>query len=204
MQATTSSSPIASGLITERGFASVRTQLIQEEQQGKQLDFNPLVEELRANFNTKKSFAYEFRLHQLNQLRRGCYERRGDIMQAVMKDLGRHKAEAFQGEIATSIGDIDYAIENLKEWMKPEPGTVGLLVKPATQYLVRQPKGVTLIISPFNYPFCLAIQPLQCAISAGCACVIKPSEMTPNTAKMIEEIVHQYLDRKFYRVVTPQ
>lgn len=122
-------------------------------------------------------------------------------MEAVAKDFGKPKVEAFQGEIVPVVTEIDHMLAHLKEWAASEDVAMPFTLKPGKQVIHKQPKGVALIIAPFNYPINLAIAPLACAISAGCACVLKPSEMTPHSAKIIEEIVNQYLDTKMYRVV---
>src|SRR5690606_377539 len=109
--------------------------------------------------------------------------------------------DAFQGEILVTLMELDFAIANLAEWMEPEVPSNPMVVQPATTKIYSQPKGPSLIIAPWNYPFHLLIVPMISAIAAGCPCVVKPSEVTPHTAKLTNELFSQYLDPKFFQIV---
>ena len=187
----------------ERGFAQTRTVLMQEEstKSSQQLDYSPLVSDIRSSFADKRTYEYEWRVRELQQMRRMVVENQDKIMQAVQADLRRHPNEAFQGEVMTTVGEIDDTLKNLKAWMADEHVSHPLVMQPGRSRVVRQPKGVALILAPFNYPFYLGVAPLVAAVSAGCAAVIKPSELTPATAKVLEQLIHQYMDPKLYRVV---
>jgi acyl-CoA reductase-like NAD-dependent aldehyde dehydrogenase len=186
---------------TARGFASVRSELQQNENLAKPLDYSGLVNEVRANFHTRKSYSYEYRMKELGNLRRAFIERQDDILKAVHSDLRKHAVEAIQGEFILVITEIDYAMKNLKEWMAPVNAHTPIHMQPGKFVTHKQPKGVALIIAPWNYPIQLTFNPLISAIAAGCAAVIKPSELTPASAKITEEIVNQYLDTDLFRVV---
>jgi len=193
--------PLGSHPTTTRGFASVRSDLQQGENPQKQLSFAKLVTEVRANFNTRKSYSYEWRVKELNNLKRALIEREKEILDAVYQDLRKHPVEGIQGEVALTVGEINYALLHLKEWMEPTRASTPFHLQPGSFVTHKQPKGVTLIIAPWNFPFQLSLSPLVSAIAAGCAAVIKPSELTPASAKVIETIVSQYLDTDLYRVV---
>jgi len=172
-----------------------------QQNQSRNLDYTDLVTEVRANFHTRKSYSYEYRVKELNNLKRAIKEREADILAAVQKDLRKHAVEAIQGEVVLILSEIEYALANLKQWMEPVNIRAPLHMQPGQLVTHKQPKGVALIISPWNYPIQLCFNPLVSAIAAGCAAVIKPSEMTPESAKLIEQIVTQYLDTDLYRVV---
>lgn len=204
MAAVSGTPAVSKHTAAERGFASVRNQLHSEgssQQQQQKLNYAPLVAEVRANFHTRKSYSYEYRVKELQNLRRGLIENEGEILAAVKKDLRKHEVEAIQGEVILILAEIDYAIKHLKNWMEPISAPTPLHLQPGKSVVHKQPKGVTLIIAPWNYPIQLALVPLTSAIAAGCAAIVKPSELTPESAKVLERIMKQYLDNDLYRVV---
>lgn len=164
-------------------------------------DYTSLVKEIRSNFETRKSYPIEYRLQQLQALRAGLRAMEKDILAACHKDLRRHDVESFLGEIMTSFTELDFAVEHLAEWMKPDSHWAPAVCQPGTLKCLKQPKGVTLIIAPWNFPVFLALSPLVAAIAAGCAAVIKPSEMAPACSKVLFKLVSENLDQELYRVV---
>jgi len=186
---------------TERGFAAVRNEMHQTETPQSSLDYSELVAELRNNFHTRKSYSYEYRVRELNNLRRGIVELQEEICAAVNKDLRKHIVEAYQGEILSIVTEIDFALNHLKEWMAPTKASTPLIAQPGSVVVNKQPKGVVLVIAPWNFPISLCFVPVVNAISAGCSVVVKPSEMTPESAKIIDRITKQYLDPDLFRCV---
>jgi len=89
-------------------------------------------------------------MKELAQLRRLVAERQNDILAAVAADLGRHNMEGFLGEVGTTMAELDHTMANLKTWMASESVSTPLTVQPGRSYIVKQPKGVALIISPWN------------------------------------------------------
>ena len=99
------------------------------------------------------------------------------------------------------MGELDDAINNVRTWMEPVEVPTPMIIQPASSKIVYQPKGVVLVVAPWNFPVYLAFSGLVAVLSAGNACVIKPSEITPKCSKIIEEIVLKYLDPRVVRVV---
>lgn len=128
--------------------------------------------------------------------------RQDDILSALHRDLGKNPIEAFASEVALVLAEARHAIKNLSRWMKPEKRKTPAFLWPGTSMVVPEPKGVVLIVGPWNYPFQLVCAPLVGALAAGDCVVIKPSEFTPHTASMIEEIVSSVFDHDHCRVVT--
>eukprot|EP00301_Raphidiophrys_heterophryoidea_P016087 c2529_g1_i1.p1 GENE.c2529_g1_i1~~c2529_g1_i1.p1 ORF type:complete len:531 (-),score=131.05 c2529_g1_i1:90-1637(-) len=180
------------------GFERIRRE---EAPSGATLDAAKLVADVRKVFMTGKTATYEWRLQQLKQIERMTMDRCDDIMAALKKDLSRPALEALLGDVNTCIDEVRFAIANLQSWMKPESVSHPVALKPGSSTIVRQPKGVALIIGAWNFSIQLTILPLISAVSAGCCAIIKPSEMSPNSAKLIEEMVNQYLDTSAIRVV---
>lgn len=107
---------------------------------------------------------------------------------ALHKDFKKSEVETKASEIMPVLAEIKYTIKNLKEWMRPTSASVPLLFLGTSNKLHREPKGTSLIIAPWNYPFHLMVKPLVSAIAAGCTVIMKPSEMTTHTAQLITEM----------------
>ncbi|TGL60095.1 aldehyde dehydrogenase family protein [Leptospira ognonensis] len=131
------------------------------------------------------------RITKLKKLRDGIFKYQSEIQKALYSDFHKSAAEVDISEILPSIAEINDAIHNLKTWMRPVHVSTPITLFGATSKLVYEPKGVCLIIAPWNYPFYLAIAPLAAAISAGNTVVIKPSEYTPHTSHVIQDLVKE-------------
>ncbi len=156
------------------------------------LRLNPvsaLAERARAYSRSEKTLDYEFRVQKLKALEAAMRASEEKIFAALKADLGKPPHEAFGAEIGFIYAEIHHTLKHLKRWMKPRKKPVSLVLLPATGWQQAEPLGTTLIISPWNYPFQLALSPLVGAIAAGCTAVVKPSELAPHTAQVVEEIL---------------
>ncbi|KAM9359328.1 aldehyde dehydrogenase family 3 member A2a [Symphorus nematophorus] len=160
------------------------------------------VQRARKSFQTGKTKPLEFRIHQLKSLCRFISDRRRDIAEAVKKDLGKSENGTELFETLGLEGEVNLAVEKLAEWAAPRPVEKNLLTISDEVYVQPEPKGVVLIIGAWNYPWAVTLQPLVAAIAAGNAAVIKPSEVSSHSAKAMEELLPQYLDKDLYPVVT--
>ena len=115
---------------------------------------------------------------------------------------GRGFFEASGLEVLPIELEIDHAINNLKSWMQPVFTKLPAVAAPSTSEIRYEPLGVVLIIAPFNYPIYLALGPLLGAIVAGNCALLKPSELTRNSEKLLEKLIPQYLDTEFFKVIT--
>jgi aldehyde dehydrogenase (NAD+) len=130
------------------------------------------------------------RISKLNALKKAIETTyRQDIQEALSKDLGKPVVETELTEIYAIIGDIKHAKQHLKQWMKKHSVETPLSMLGSSSYITFQPKGVCLIISPWNFPFNLTFGPLVSAIAAGNTAIIKPSEMTPNSSALMAKII---------------
>ncbi|KAK4812241.1 hypothetical protein QYF61_011263 [Mycteria americana] len=109
---------------------------------------------------------------------------------------------AYSHEILGVLGELALAMDKLPSWAAPQPVKRNLLTMRDDAYVCPEPLGVVLIIGAWNYPFTLIMQPLIGAIAAGNAVVVKPSEISENTARLVADLLPQYLDRELYPVVT--
>ncbi|EDM12327.1 rCG47520 [Rattus norvegicus] len=104
-------------------------------------------------------------------------------------------------EIILCQNEVDLALKNLQTWMKDESVSTNFLTKFSSAFIRKEPFGLVLIIAPWNYPLNLMIMPLVGAIAAGNCVVLKPSEMSKNTEKVLAELLPQYLDQSCFAVV---
>jgi aldehyde dehydrogenase (NAD+) len=158
------------------------------------------IEQQRQFFQTGKTKDIEFRLAQLKALRQAIVENQEKIITAVRSDLNKPTLEAYIFEIGV-IQEIDYAIKRLRKWVKPTSVSTPPDQFPAKARIYPEPLGVVLIISPWNYPFLLAIAPLVGAIAAGNCVILKPSELTSHTSHAIAEIIGKTFDPAYIAVI---
>ncbi|XP_014445103.1 fatty aldehyde dehydrogenase-like [Tupaia chinensis] len=128
-------------------------------------------------------------------------EREKDILAAIAADLCKSEFNAYSQEVITVLGEIEHVLENLAEWITAKPVKKNLLTMMDEAYIQPEPLGVVLIIGAWNYPFALTIQPLVGAIAAGNAVIVKPSELSDSTAKILAKLIPQYLDKDLYAVI---
>jgi aldehyde dehydrogenase (NAD+) len=159
-----------------------------------------IIQKQRDFFKTGKTKDINFRREQLKNLKQAINENENAILQALKTDLNKPEFEAYVAEV-TVVNEVDHALKNLKNWMKPQKAPVSLQFQPASAKIYPEPLGVVLIISPWNYPFSLAISPLIGAIAAGNCAIIKPSEITPQTSRLLNEIIKKYFDSAYLTVV---
>lgn len=159
------------------------------------------VQRLREAFRAGRSRPLKFRLQQLQALRRMVEEREKELLAALRADLCKSELNAFSHEVITILGEIDFVLKNLPEWVTPQPAKKTLLTLMDEAYVQPEPLGVVLIIGAWNYPLVLTIQPLIGAIASGNAAIIKPSELSENTAKVLAKLLPQYLDQDLYVVI---
>ncbi|KAK2828199.1 hypothetical protein Q5P01_019233 [Channa striata] len=156
----------------------------------------------RKAFETGRSKPLEHRIHQLKNLQRLFTEKVQEISDAMKKDLNKSEVGTQLYETLGLESEINLTIRKLKEWAAPRPVEKNLLTLSDTVYIKPEPLGVVLIIGAWNYPWAVTIQPLIGAIAAGNAAVIKPSEVSVHTAKLMEDLLPLYIDKELYPVVT--
>ncbi len=136
------------------------------------------------------------RIARLKKLKAAILERREALAAAAYADFRKPQAEVELTEVRSVIEELNHTVKHLKSWMKPtRVGTPIMLA--GTRSVVRyEPKGVVLIIAPWNYPFALTINPLIAAVAAGNCVVLKPSEKTPHVAAFLETLVRDVFEER--------
>ena len=162
---------------------------------------NKIFNQQKELFSTQVNKPYSFRLNALKDLRAQILNYETRIIKAMQADMAKPETEAAGGEIWYVLAEIDYTLKHLKSWMRPKRKRTPLLHFRATSRIYAEPFGQVLIFGPWNYPFHLLFSPLVGALAAGNTAIIKPSELAPNTAKVIEEMVNEHFDPGLIRVV---
>jgi coniferyl-aldehyde dehydrogenase len=146
---------------------------------------------------------YEERIETLDKLERALIRRKAGIADAISRDFGnRSKHETIVSEIFVVVGAIKHTKAHLKEWMEVEEREVGWVFLPASLEVRPQPLGVVGIISPWNYPIQLALSPLVQVLAAGNRAMIKPSELVPETAELLRDLVAETFPDDQVTVIT--
>ncbi|XP_068945706.1 aldehyde dehydrogenase, dimeric NADP-preferring-like [Petaurus breviceps papuanus] len=153
------------------------------------------VKRARAAFNSGKTRPLKFRMQQLENLQRMMMEKEEEIAAALYGDLHKSKWSALYEECIYSLEEVKQVLANLPQWIPDEPVEKNDNTKDEQPYIHSEPLGVVLIIGAWNYPFNLSIQPLVGAIAAGNAVVLKPSEVSEQTAILLAKLFPQYLDK---------
>ncbi|MGB7878215.1 MAG: aldehyde dehydrogenase family protein [Ilumatobacteraceae bacterium] len=161
-----------------------------------------IVRELHEGFRSGVLRDNEQRAAQLRRLRTLFVEQEDRLIDALVADVGKPRIEAYTTEIAFTINEIDHTLKHLGAWTKPGKVKVPFTFKPGTAELRPEPLGTVCIIAPWNYPVQLLFAPLVPALAAGNTAVLKPSEVTPTVAALIEELVPMYFDANTVAVVT--
>jgi len=158
-----------------------------------------IISQQREFFATGKTKELNFRIDQLKKLKQLIVEHQKEILQALKADLNKPEIEGFFEVTVTQ--DIDYALKHLKAWIKPKKVKTPFIVFPASAYIKPEPLGQILIISPWNYPFSLAICPLIGAIAAANCSIIKPSENSPHTSHILNKIINENFEPNYLKVI---
>ncbi len=124
-----------------------------------------------------------------------------EINEALKLDLNKSQEEAYMSEIGLVLSEISFMLKHISSYSRVKRVKSPIAQFPSTSYKLPSPYGKVLIISPWNYPFMLAIEPLVDAISAGNCVLIKPSEISPNTSKVIEKLINMTFEKGYVEVV---
>lgn len=160
-----------------------------------------VVQHQKSAFRNGITRSYESRKSSLLNLKALINDNEKRICDAIHADFGKPYFESYTSEIAVVIHEIDFHLKHLAGWMKPESVGNSIFTFPSKSTLYRHPLGTALIIGAWNYPFQLTILPLVGALSAGNTAVLKPSEISSHTSRVIEELVEQYFPKNLLAVI---
>lgn len=165
-------------------------------------EIQALVAQQRAFFNSGATIPVEFRLEQLRKLYAAVKAHENDIHAALTADLGKSAYEGFMCESGLALTEISYMIKHTRKLARRKTVYTPLAQFASHSFTQAVPYGNTLIMSPWNYPFLLTIDPLADAIAAGNTAILKPSAYSPATSKVIETIARECFLPEYVTVVT--
>ena len=161
-----------------------------------------LVEAQRRYFRTGVTLDVGFRIEQLKKLKAAVIAREEKLLEALRLDLGRSDTESYFCDIGSSIVEINEAIHGLRRWARPETRFSGLMLFPsAVTKVYKLPYGVSLIVSPFNFPILLSLGVLTAAVAGGNTAVIKASAKSPHCTQALRELIAAVFPPEYVTVV---
>lgn len=149
---------------------------------------------LRSFYESGGTKTYRWRVERLEAFKKVILDHEQEINQALYTDLKKTPEECWVSETGLLIQEINHTIDHLRDWMQPKKVDTNLLNLPSSSYLYPSPKGVVLIIGPWNFPLQLLLIPFVGAIAAGNCVVLKPSEFAPAMAALVEKMIKECFD----------
>ncbi|MEH7114841.1 aldehyde dehydrogenase [Neobacillus niacini] len=163
--------------------------------------FSELLKVQRDFFQSGKSKELSFRIKALTSLGNLIRSHETELMAALKKDLNKSNFDTYITEMGILLEEIRFTLKHIKDWTQPRKVKTTFTQMGSKSYIYSEPYGVVLIISPWNYPLQLAIAPLIGAIAAGNCAILKPSELTPETSKLMAELISKTFPPEYISVV---
>ena len=148
----------------------------------------------REAFASGRTRDASWREKQLDGLVRLLEENDEALIAALHADLGKPRAEGWTTDLGTTATEISYIRKNIRKWMKSRKVRVPMVAQPGSGFIKPEPLGVILVITPWNYPISLLLNPLAAVFAAGNTAVCKPSELAPACSKLMADLIPQYVD----------
>ena len=155
----------------------------------------------RAFMASRKSYEVEYRLQALQRLQEAIRHYEDEICRAIYQDLGKARSESYMCEVGLTLTELSHMKRHIRRWARTKIVGTGLANFPAVSRIVQEPYGLVLIMSPWNYPFMLCMEPLVGAIAAGNSVVLKPSNYSPATSAVIKKVVSRAFEEGHVSVV---
>ena len=167
-----------------------------------QNDIHELVEKQRAYFYSNKTLNIDRRIHALMQLQTCILKYEKEIAKALEADLGKSSFESYMCETGLVLSEISYMLKHIRKFSREKRVHTPLAQFHSRSFTKPGPYGVVLIMSPWNYPFLLSLDPLIDAIAAGNTVILKPSAYSPHTSALIKKMIHECFEPEMITVVT--
>lgn len=166
------------------------------------MNIDQILERQRAFFQSGATLPVEFRIRMLKKLYQAIRDYEDEIGRALTQDLGKSDYEGFLCEVGLTLTEISYMIRHTRGFAREKRVRTPLAQFPSRSYRKPAPYGNVLIMSPWNYPFLLTMEPLADAIAAGNTAILKPSAYSPATGAVMEKIIAACFPREYIAVVT--
>ncbi len=160
-----------------------------------------IAEAQKAFFRSGATLDLKFRKEMLRKFLAAFEKWEKRLCDALWTDLHKSYEEAFLTEISIVKAEAKMHLRHLKSWAKRRKVSTPLKLFPSKSYIVKEPLGNALVVSPWNYPVQLLLNPLVGAISSGCTAMLKPSPYVPNVSRVIEEMIGETFDSEYVAVV---
>lgn len=161
-----------------------------------------VLEKQKAYFQSGATYPLQARKDALKRLKKAIEERTKEICDALQKDLGKSHFESYTCEIGMALDEIGYMLKNLQKFAKAKRVKSPLAQFPSKSFTLNVPRGNTLIISPWNYPFLLTIDPLVDALASGNTAIVKPSAYSPATSELLKMLLSECFNEELVAIVT--
>ncbi len=172
------------------------------------IKLDEILDEQKKYFQEGATLDIDFRIEKLKILKSAIINYKEKIVKALNKDLRKNEFEAYTTEIMPVLEDLNLAIKNVKQWAQKKDVKTPLYLNGIQggieSFIIKEPLGNILIISPFNYPFQLSVVPMIGAIAAGNTVIIKPSSDTIYTTKILMEMINSIFAREYVYVLSPK
>ena len=165
------------------------------------VEINNVVNAQREYFASNVTLDRKFRKEQLKKLQKALIQWEKPLCDALWSDLHKSAEEAILTELSIVSGEINNHLSHLRSWTKSRAVCTPLKMMPSRSRIISEPLGCSLIMSPWNYPVQLLLNPLVGAISSGCTAILKPSPYVPNVSHVIEEMISETFDKRYIAVV---
>ena len=165
------------------------------------MQIEKLVSTQRDFFSTHQTFDISYRIKMLKALKQSIMKYEREILASLYQDLGKSETEGYMCEIGLTLSELSYQIKHIRKWARPKTHPTSLANFHAKSFTVSEPLGCVLIMSPWNYPFMLCMEPLVGALAAGNCCIIKPSAYSPATSAIIKKIIQEVFPPEYVAVV---
>ncbi len=168
----------------------------------RQEEIEKIIQKQREFFDSGKTLNINFRINSLRHLKHTVLKYEKEINEALKEDLGKSNFEGYMCEIGMVLSELSYMIKHTASFAGEKNVITPLAQFAARSFVKPSPYGVTLIMSPWNYPFMLTLDPLVDALAAGNTAVVKPSAYSPKTSEVIAKIIEECFDPAYVAVVT--
>ncbi len=155
----------------------------------------------RSFFDSGKTLDIHYRLAALNALEQAVREYEPKLSEALFSDLGKSRAESYMCEIGLTLSELRYMKKHLRSFAAKRLVLTPLAQFPSQSFTVQEPYGVVLIMSPWNYPVLLTLEPLIGALAAGNCCVVKPSAYAPKTSRVLAQMLGAVFPEEYVAVI---
>ncbi len=164
-------------------------------------DVAGILENQRAFFSTGETKEISFRVNALKKLKSAILRHEKEIFEALKNDLNKSPFESYMTELGIVLDEIDFMIKNIGKWSRAKKVRTPFAHFKSLSYILPEPHGLVLIMSPWNYPFQLTLAPLSGAIAGGNCAVVKPSDYSPSTSAVVSGIIRECFDERYIKVV---